>query len=206
VRKGAAHALELSPCIYQAYETGFLVPAGVPHRPGTALTLEIQQPSDVNTFLETEAGGRRMSPQEVHAGFKSMEEAFQLIEMDESRRVSKLTDYCLVPRVDHRTSGGEVATIYPEDVCRKFAGRRVRVTRSLTYRESSPFILWIWRGRGTLNARRFTTGEEFFIAHETARRGVELVNTSDELLEGFTFFPLIEGARESNRSRGARVH
>ena len=206
VRRGAPHALELSPCMYQQYETGFFVPAGVPHRPGTALTLEIQQPSDVNTFLETEAGGRRMSPQEVHAGFKSMEEAFQLIEMQESRRVGKLTEYRLVPRVDRRSAGGEVATIYPEDVCRKFAGRRIRVTRWVTYRENSPFVLWIWRGRGTLNGRRFASGDEFFVAHEFARRGIELVNAGDEVLEAFTFFPLVEGARKSNRSPTARVH
>ena len=202
VRRGAPHALELSPCLYQEYETGFFVPAGVPHRPGTALTLEVQQPSDVNTFLETEAGGRRMSPREVHAGFKSMEEAFGLIELETSRRVGKLTDYRLVPRVDRRSAGGEVATIYPDDVCRKFAGRRIRVTRSLTYRENSPFVLWIWRGRGTLNGRRLASGDEFFVANDTARRGVELVNTGDELLEVFTFFPLVSGSLSRYSGRG----
>src|SRR2546423_11155509 len=42
VRKGPDHALELSPSIYQEYESGFFLPAAVPHRPGTALPLEIQ--------------------------------------------------------------------------------------------------------------------------------------------------------------------
>ena len=202
VRKGAPHALELSPCLYQAYETGFFVPAGVPHRPGTALTLEIQQPSDVNTFLETEAGGRRMSPREVHAGFKSMEEALRLIEVEESCRAGRLTEYRLLPRVERSSAGGEIATIYPADVCRKFAGRRLRVTRSMTYGEHSAFVLWTWRGRGTLNGRRVARDDEFFVAHDTARRGIEVVNTGDEMLEAFTFFPLVCGPLSRRAGRG----
>ena len=68
VHKGREYALELSPVIYQQYERGFFVPAGIPHRPGTALTLEIQQPSDVYTLLETHSGGKRMSPQADSCG------------------------------------------------------------------------------------------------------------------------------------------
>jgi mannose-6-phosphate isomerase class I len=206
VKRGPQHALELSPCLYQEYETGFFVPAGVPHRPGTALTLEIQQPADVNTFLETHAGGKRRPPEDLHPGFKSLDEAMELVEIDESRRVGMLTNHRLTPRVERRTSGGEIATIFPEDLCRKFAGRRVRVTRSITYREDSPLVLWVWRGRGTLNGRRIARGDEFFVAFEAARRGVELVNTGDERLELFTFFPLVQRGAKSNRTALPRVH
>lgn len=52
IEQGGDALLDLSPAFAQAYEEGFHVPAGIPHRPGTALTLELQQPSDVYTHLD----------------------------------------------------------------------------------------------------------------------------------------------------------
>jgi mannose-6-phosphate isomerase class I len=191
VRRGPEHALELSPSIYQEYETGFLVPAGVPHRPGTALTLEIQQPSDVYTLLETHAGGKPMSPRQIHPGFRSLDEAFTLVEMETSRAVGQLHDYRLRPEAIRRTSGGEIATIFPAERCRKFAGRRIRVTRSLIYRESSPIVLFVWRGRGKMRGRAIRAGDEFFVTRDTAASGVPLENAGDGPLELFSFFPVV---------------
>jgi mannose-6-phosphate isomerase class I len=191
VRRGPQHALELSPSFYQAYETGFFVPAGVPHRPGTALTLEIQQPSDVYTLLETRSGGAEMSPQQIHPGFKSMDEAFKLVDLPLSQQVGTLQRNRLLPRVESRTSGGEVATIFPPDVCRTFAGRRIRVTRSFTYRETSPLVLWVFRGRGTINGRGIRAADELFVTHAAAAAGLTLRCTSGEPLEAFTFFPVL---------------
>jgi hypothetical protein len=130
----------------------------------------------------------------------------KLIDMDESRRVGTLSGHRLEPRVERHTSGGEIATIFPEEICRKFAGRRVRVTRSVTYREDSPFVAWVWRGRGTLNGRRVARGDEYFVAFDAARRGVEIVNTGDERLELFTFFPVVQRGAKSNRTTRPRVH
>src|SRR5207244_7509660 len=98
-RKRPDYALELSPAIYQEFGQGFFVPAGVPHRPGTALTLEIQQPSDVYTLLETHAGGKRISPQPMHPGFKSLDEAFEVIDIRVSQEVGKRGHDRLSPRV-----------------------------------------------------------------------------------------------------------
>jgi mannose-6-phosphate isomerase class I len=189
VRRGPEHALELSPSIYQEYETGFFVPAGVPHRPGTALTLEIQQPSDVYTLLETHAGGKAMSPRQIHPGFRSLDDAFALIDLPVSRQVGRLSANRLAPRVDRRTAGGEIATIFPREICGKFAGRRLRVAGTLTYREPSPMVLWVWRGRGKLNGRAIRAGDEFFVAHSAAAGGVELRSTGSSPLELFSFLP-----------------
>src|SRR2546421_7945787 len=132
VRKGPQYALELSPVIYQEYEQGFFVPAAIPHRPGTALTLEIQQPSDVYTLLETHAGGKPMPAQQIHPGFKSLEDAFKLIDFKLSYEVGKLAN--------NRLSSGRssIENIFPLDKCRKFGGKRVRIGTSLTYTESTP--------------------------------------------------------------------
>lgn len=191
VRAGPQHALELSPSFYQAYDTGFFVPAGVPHRPGTALTLEIQQPSDVYTLLETHAGGKAMPPRQIHPGFKSLDEAFKLVDLRLSQAVGTMEGNRLLPRVESRTPGGEIATIFPAEICGKFAGRRLRVVGAMTYREPAPLVLWVWKGRGTINDRRVSAGDECFVTHDTARAGLNVRNTGAQPLEAFTFFPVI---------------
>jgi mannose-6-phosphate isomerase class I len=192
VRKGPQYALELSPVIYQHYEQGFFVPAGLPHRPGTALTLEIQQPSDVYTLLETHAGGKPMSAQQMHPGFKTLDEAFGLIDFKLAQQVGKLKANRLIPKAaQSKTRGGEIAWVFPPEICKKFGGKRIRVTRSLTVNENSPFTLWYWKGAGTLNGRKVRAGDEFFVTADAARNGIELTNATDELFEAFTFFPTV---------------
>lgn len=190
VKKGRDDALEFSPVIYQEYETGFFLPAGVPHSPGTALTLEIQQPSDVYTLLETRAAGREMSPQQIHPGFKSLDEAFGLIDFKLSEKVGRIEHNRLVPSVIRSNRGGEIAWIFPPDICRKFAGKRLRVSTGLTYSECSAFSMLIWKGRGKLYGKPIRAGDEFFITSAAATAGVELQSSGDDPLEAFSFFPV----------------
>ena len=136
VKKGRDYALELSPVIYQEYETGFFLPAGVPHSPGTALTLEIQQPSDVYTLLETHAAGKALSAQQIHPGFKSLDEAMQLVEMKLSEQVGRLDRNRLAPKIIESSPGGEIAWIFPPEICGKFAGKRIRVKTRVTIHEN----------------------------------------------------------------------
>jgi len=184
VHKGRDLALELSPAIYQQFGAGFFVPAGVPHRPGTALTLEIQQPSDVYALLETHAGGKRMSPRQIHPGFKSLDEASELIDMKLSTKVGRLDDFRLLP-----PSKENITWIFPPGICKKFAGKRIRVEKRVRYIENSAFILLIWKGAGKINGRRVRGGDEFFVTHWAARN-VDMENTGEDLLEAFSFFPL----------------
>jgi hypothetical protein len=190
ILKGREHALELSPAIYQEHGKGFLVPAGVPHRPGTALTLEIQQPSDVYTLLEARAGGKEMPPHQIHPGFKSLEEALRLIDLPLSFEVGKLTDYRLAPSpAQHATTAAAVDWIFPLGKCKKFGGKRLRVTTKLKYSEPTPFTTFVWKGRGKINDVAVKGGFECFVPIETARRGIEIENVGPDMLEMFTFFP-----------------
>ncbi len=173
-RRRPEHVLELSPSFYQEFETGFFVPAGVPHRPGTALTLEIQQPSDVST---------RLHP-------STSDDDFQLIDMRVSRLAGASVTSRMVPQIESKTDVGEIATIFPAQTCRKFAGKRIRVNGRFAYRECSPIVVLIWNGRGRINGRRVKRSDEFFIPFDAAARGIEIENEGDELLEIFTFYPV----------------
>jgi hypothetical protein len=188
VKKGRDGALEFSPVLYQEYETGFFLPAGVPHSPGTALTLEIQQPSDVYTLLETRAAGKEMSPQQIHPGFKSLEEAFELIDFKLSEKVGRIEYNRLVPSVIRSDRAGEIAWIFPPDICRKFGGKRIRVKTWMTLQEPGPASMLIWSGRGTLNHSVIRAGDELFVTADAMRNRLKVENVGDERLEIFLFF------------------
>ena len=189
VKHGRDYALELSPAIYQDYESGFFLPAGVPHSPGTALTLEIQQPSDVYTLLETHAGGKKMSPRQIHPGFKSLDEAFQLVDIKLSERVGRLDGYRLSPQVIESSRQGEIAWIFPPKVCGKFGGKRIRMTGRMMLREDHAVSMLIWKGDCKLNGARFRAGDELFVAGG-AMAGVEIENVGGDRVEAFIFFPV----------------
>ena len=184
--------LDLSPAFAQAYEEGFHVPAGIPHRPGTALTLELQQPSDVYTHLDWYSGGEKLSPEQTHPGFTSMDEALEFVDWEASEDPHILEKYRLVPQpvADGQQRGqGEEMWIFPPSVTSKFSGKRVRVTGTFEMLEQQPYALLIWQGTGELNGKPVHAGDEFFVTEDQARVPHRFKNTGVDRLEAFKFFP-----------------
>lgn len=192
IEHGGDDLLDLSPAFAQAYEEGFHVPAGIPHRPGTALTLELQQPSDVYTHLEWYSNGKRLEPEATHPGFSTMEEALDFIDWEASEDPHILETYRLVPQPvsDRQQRGeGEEAWIFPPTITQKFSGKRVRVTGTFEMLEQQPYAMLIWQGEGELNGKPVRAGDEFFVTESQARVPHRLKNTGTDLLEAFKFFP-----------------
>jgi hypothetical protein len=198
VRKGRDYALELSPLFNQRYGEGFFVPSGIPHRPGTALTLEIQQPSDVYTLLEDTAGGKRMPPEQIHPGFPDLDTAYQFIDMSAAQDPNLLDRYHLVPtRADGGAGEGEEHWIFPRSVTTKFSGKRLRVPPGGNYecREEMPHALLVWQGEVTISRgagrlrQALRAGEEAFVAYPGAEVSLRYISTGSEPLELFKFFP-----------------
>ena len=181
--------IELSPAFHQRAGEGFYVPAGIPHRPGTALTLEIQQPSDVYTLLEHPGGRRRLSPDELHPGFASVDETLGLIDYRASSDPHLLERNRLVPEPVHgtRSRGGEETWIFPPRL-RKFSGKRLIVRTRFESVETGPYVLFVWKGRGRLMQQRLLPGDEALVAAEAARRP-HLFAADGAPLEVFKFFP-----------------
>jgi hypothetical protein len=192
IEKGGDDVLELSPVFAQRFDEGFYVPAGIPHRPGTALTLEIQQPSDVYTLLESASGDNRLSPAQMHPGFTSLKQALRFVDLDRSEDPHLLEKYRLVPRLIQETKQprhGEESWIFPKEMTRKFSGKRLRVNGTFEMAEEAPHVLLVWRGRGELDGRKINPGEEFLVTFSALEKPHRLKRVGAEILEAFVLFP-----------------
>ncbi|MDR7520185.1 MAG: hypothetical protein QN131_10865 [Armatimonadota bacterium] len=199
VELGPHRLRELSPCFYQRAGEGFFVPAGVPHRPGTALALEVQQPSDVYVLLERTLGGRRLPPKQVHPGFRSLREALRYVDFQRASDPEILARYRLVPEpIAHsRSRGGEEAWIFPPRLV-KFAGKRLVVRTRFQSQETGPYVVLVWRGRGRLLGRRLRPGSEMLITAEAAVQP-HLYEADGPPLEVFKLFAPEPSAFQGNR-------
>lgn len=195
--RGTDHVIELSPGVLQNFGEGFFVQAGLFHRPGTALTLEIQQPSDVYTFFQTDFGGAPLDEAVLCPGFANMDEAAQrVVNWDKNLEPGLLEAVRLRPTAIAETvKGGKAEWVYPPTVTDKFSGMRLTVQTTMSIKFDEPCVLFVWKGMGTLNGRKIVGGggpvgeaDEFFVGVEAARRGLDLKNTGDEPLVVFALF------------------
>lgn len=199
MRRSTDHVVELLPGALQTYGEGYYVAAGTLHRPGTALTLEIQQPSDVYALFQTDFGGEPV-PEAVRCpGFKSIEEAAeQVVNWRANLQPGLLESVHLRPTVVDSyagVSGAKVEWVFPPRMTDKFSGARLTVQTSLTFKAEDPFVLYVWSGKGTLQGKAIDGAEgavgnadEFFVGQDAARRGVELKATGDAPLVAFAMF------------------
>jgi hypothetical protein len=176
---------------------GFHVPSGVLHAPGTALTLELQEDSDVLSMFQALNAGRIISKELLFKDVRPEDreahgERFPLRFVDwelngdpwfhENRHLS--------PRpVDE--SGVEAWVFYNTS---KYAGKRLVLPPGGTHRLREPgvYSVFVWAGSGTYAGLDVRGGEpgmdELVVTHDTATRDHEVVNTGQADLVVFTFF------------------
>lgn len=193
MRRSTDHVLELSPGALQNFGEGWFVEGGMLHRPGTALTLEIQQPSDVYTMFQTDFGGEPMPQEVLHPGFDTIEAAAEaVINWERNLRPNLVEELRLRPTA---TGAHGCEWIFPPTATDHFSGQRITVDASLTFKADDPFVLYVWRGRGTMDGKAIDGGggpagaaDEFFVGVNAAKRGLALVNVGDEPLVAFALF------------------
>jgi hypothetical protein len=207
--KGDNGILDLSRAYRLKRGTGWLIPPGVLHAPGSLCTYEPQWGSDVFGMFQSLVEGREVPwsllvkdvPKEKHQDLD-----FIIEQLDWEKNVDthfKERNY-LEPIVDEGRSSAGFTDRWI--VYGKVDGRQLFSAKELTVEPGAKGVLkdgaasgWITvqgRGRmGRLNLQtpamiRFgaETEDEVFISHEAATVGVEIENTGSEPLVGLRYF------------------
>ena len=179
---------------------GFILPSGLLHAPGTALTIELQEDSDVFSMLQALNAGKIISKELL---FKDVSKA----ERDKKgeRAILDQLDWPAngdpyfyenhhLPNIfveESRQTGGEEHWIYYNTP--KFSGKRlvVKPGQSFTFTEKGVFNILVWRGSGTFDGHKIEGQnfecDELLISHERAIRPLTVKNDgkSDLLLIKF---------------------
>lgn len=181
---GREALLGLSPYFLQQPNTGFFVPAGMVHSPGTMLTLEVQQPSDVGGGFGLHAPADASAAQRQAAA----RSVFDEVDLDLCRQPDLLQCYTLCSQpVKPAIAGLDQWWIMPPQVTRKFSAKRLICTQPCTWSENDCLALFIWAGQGRINGQDVRSGCEFFVPYATAVGGLSLEPGAEEM-EGFAVF------------------
>jgi hypothetical protein len=207
--KGDNGILDLSRAYRLRRGTGWLIPPGVLHAPGSLCTYEPQWGSDVFGMMQSLVEGREVPwallvkdiPKERHRDLD-----FIIGQLDWERNVDThfKEHHYLEPIVDKAKSGDGYTDKFI--VYGRVGGKQLFSAKELTVEPGARCTLkdpgasgWITvQGRGRMGKLalqtpamiRFgaRTEDEVFITHEAATRGVEIENTGSEPLVGLRYF------------------
>jgi len=188
-------ALDLSPAYRLNTEEGFYTRAGVPHAPGTAITLELGEPSDEYYILQADYMGKLFSKRDfLLKELSSEEDVIGFINFEASADPNYYQKYHLLP---------EPVTDQPEGDCserwiynprtRKYSGKELRIKpgAKITCHEDAAHPLLIWQGRGIIEQTpvRARFGEdEVLVTKEAAEAGYSVKNTGGSWLVAYKAF------------------
>jgi hypothetical protein len=180
---------------------GFHLPSGVLHAPGTALTIELQEDSDVFAMLQARVAGKIISKDLLFKDVRKedREKRGEQVILDhinwevsgdpyfyENRHTSPH------PIKDTKQGGGEEHWIYYNTT--KFSGKRlvVKPGQRFTSRDKGVYNILVWRGRGRYDGHEIEAGnfgwDELLISHARATQPLVVENTGSEDLIIFKFF------------------
>jgi hypothetical protein len=188
--------LQHSVAYLQVAQHGFHIPSGVLHAPGTALTIELQEDSDVFAMLQAANAGRIISRELLWKDVRREDrerkgERFilELIDWDENGDPNFFENHRLSPILieESRQDGGEEHWIYYNTT--KFSGKKLVVRPGCSYSSNDTAVhnVLVWSGSGTYGGLSVEGGnpemDELLITHDRAVRGVAARNTGpDEML------------------------
>ncbi len=180
---------------------GFCLPSGILHAPGTAVTLELQEDSDVGSFVQALNAGRIISKDLLYKDVpsdsrKRFKERAILDQLDWKANGDPYfyENHHLVPipvKASSEEGAREWWVFYNTP---KFSGKKIELDpgSSLTTAEKGVFSIFVWRGDGEVDGNEVHGGtpgkDELFVCHERATRSLTIRNTGRSKLKLFKFF------------------
>lgn len=175
---------------------GFFLPSGVLHAPGTALTIELQEDSDVFAMLQAKNAGKMISKEllfkdvcDDYRKTKGERAIIEQINWEESGDPYFYENHHLpnIPVEESKQDGGIEHWVYYNTT--KFSGKRIKVKpgASFTFKEKGVFNILVWRGKGSFDGHKIEAGnfdcDELLVTHDRAVKLITVKNEGkDELL------------------------
>ena len=193
--------LQHSRAYIQVRGEGFHLPAGIPHAPGTALTLELQEESDVFSNLQALLNGKILSKETLFRSIsKKDREKFgekiilNQIDWEKSGDPYFYENSRTAPILIKETKqeGGEEYWIFYNTI--KFSGKKlvVRPGRSFLSAENGLYTVLVWKGKGKFNGQFIEANnfenDEFIVSYDSAIKTLKVENTGSVNLILFKFF------------------
>jgi len=184
---------------------GFHLPPGILHAPGSALTLELQESSDIMAVLQADIDGvkiskkmltRHIPPADVAA--KGDRAVFDQIDWEACADPYFYENHRLYPQAIAGEVPAGVAEEWVWYNSTRFSGTRVTIQPGQSYRSTALGVhgLFVWRGKGLVDGfpvegqkvTREEAHDEFLVTHAKALAGVTLANTGTVPMVAFKFF------------------
>jgi hypothetical protein len=180
---------------------GFFLPSGIPHGPGTALTLELQEDSDVFAMMQALNAGKIISKELLYKDVRKEDREkygeriiLRQIDWGASGDHYFYENHHLVPRLVEETKqdGAQEYWIYYNSP--KFSGKKLIVQPGKSFKgaERGCYNVLVWKGQGTYAGKSVKAGDfeqdELFVSHEAAIQPLEITNTGSQELVLFKFF------------------
>ena len=185
----------------QVRDDGFHLPAGIGHAPGTAVTIELQEDSDVFGNMQALVGGKIVSKALLFHSIRKEDRdkhgeriVLQQIDWELSGDPFFYENHHTPPVLigDSQTDGGEEYWIFYNT--RKFSGKKLVVHPHQSYisTDNGVYNLLVWEGCGTFDGHCIEAGnfgyDELLVSHEKATQPLKVENTGDTDLVIFKFF------------------
>jgi hypothetical protein len=178
---------------------GFLVPSGVLHAPGTALTLELQEDSDVLAMFQALNAGRIISKDLLFKDVRPEDrrqygERFPLRFVDWEANGDPLfyEHHHLHPKPSAAWDGATESWVFYGTP--KFAGKRIVVEpgTSVSISEPGVYSVFVWAGCGSYAGQPVRGGspgeDELLLSHHTATQPHTVTSTGPDDLVVFALF------------------
>ncbi len=180
---------------------GFHIPSGVLHAPGSALTIELQEDSDVFAMLQARVGKFQISKELLFKDVRpeDRKKHGERIILDFIDWPTNGDPYFYEHRhtppiliKENQQAGGEEYWIFYNTL--RFSGKKlvVRPGQKFTSRDRGVYNILVWRGTGIFGGQEVAGGDpnldELLITHDRAIAPLEIQNTGREDLIIIKFF------------------
>lgn len=178
---------------------GFHIPAGILHAPGSAVTLELQEDSDVLAFYQALVNGKILPKEallykDVSKENRNERHMLEQIDWEGSGDPYFYENHHTSPRIIESTKqeGAEEYWIYYNT--KKFSGKKlvVKPGKSFSSVDKGVYGIFVLKGKGTFDGHMIEAGnfgmDELLVCHEKAIAPLLIKNTGSEELVIIKFF------------------